>query len=172
MKIIADLDGTILARWSPNDYTPRPLRPYLRAHAILTNQGGIALRWSGLAWARKYPGLRETLARVRAGMRVSGARLALLAVHHPKQRQTLRGVILETIGQILPPIPIGGGIWLSLKPAHRKPNPHGLWWICRRLRVSPSEAVFYGDEDSDREAARRAGMTFRARTPTSSGERA
>lgn len=159
---IADLDGTILQKWSPDDHTPRPLHPRLRANAILTNQGGVALRWSGLPWARKYPGLREVLARVRAGMKISGARLALVVVYHPRQRQTAKGKLLEAIGRALPPIPLGGGIWLSLKPIHRKPEPHGLWWICRRLGLepAPTSAVFYGDEESDREAARRAGLSF------------
>ena len=52
--IIADLDGTILKRWTPGNWSPVP-GPVAQADAILTNQGGLALRWAGLPWAAKYP---------------------------------------------------------------------------------------------------------------------
>jgi HAD superfamily hydrolase (TIGR01509 family) len=48
--------------------------------------------------------------------------------------------------------------------AARKPAPDGLLDALDRLEVSPGRALHIGDEDSDEEAARAAGMQF-ARTP-------
>jgi len=159
MNRIADLDGTILGRWSPGDYEPVP-GPVSRADAILTNQGGLALRWAGLPWAAKYPDWEQTRTRVRAGMKRSGARIALLAIYHPKQRQTLRGRLLEIAGLIFPPVPAGGGIWLSFSRHFRKPSPSGLLWLIRRLDGA-GDNLYIGDEDTDEAAALAVGIAFR-----------
>ena len=156
---IADLDGTLIGRWSPDDYAPRP-GPVGHADAILTNQGGLALRLAGVQWAKRYPGWRETLARVRFGMERSGAQVALLCVYHPKQRQTLPGRLIERIGWALPPIPIAKGIYVTLHPLWRKPQPNGLHWLMERLSVHPGCAFFLGDSDDDEGAAQAAGIHF------------
>lgn len=157
--IVADLDGTIAARWEPGDYEFHPKERIL-ADAILTNQGGVPLRWCGFEWARKYPNLRQVLKRVRAGMKWSGARKALVALYHPRQEQSRLGRFLARVGQMIPlvPCPVPEGIiWLSLSPRARKPSPWGLLWLVRNVR----EAVFIGDEESDFKTAQNAGVEYR-----------
>jgi len=156
---ISDLDGVVAARWSPGDYAFRPGPRPGPADAILTNQGGVPLRWCGFEWARKYPTLRQVLARVRAGMRLSGARRALVACYHPRQEQALLGRAMAGLGRMIPiiPIPVPEGIvFLSFAPKARKPSPWGLIWLARGRR----EVVFIGDEESDAETASRAGVAF------------
>ena len=148
--------------WQPGDYTPRPSKRRIRADAVLTNQGGVPLRWCGFEWARKYPTLRQVLARVRVGMQVSGARRALVACYHPKQEQCLLGRMLACFGRVVPrlPIPVSSGIiYLSFSPRARKPSPWGLLWLARGR--AKDSVIFLGDEPSDREAADRAGIRFR-----------
>ena len=165
--IIADLDGTLLARWAPGDYEPRPgpALPWVKATGlpvvILTNQGGLALRWAGLPWAQKYPGLDTTLRRIRAGMEWSGAVLALATVNHRKQYATARGRLLAALGRLLLPLPVASGVYISLNPDFRKPSPGGLLWLCRQMGVPPEEVVFVGDDEKDdRGVARAAGVRF------------
>ncbi len=165
--IIADLDGTLLEKWSPGNYEPRPgpALSWVKAAGlpvvILTNQGGVALRWAGLSWARKYPGLDTTLRRIRAGMEWSGAALALAAVYHRKQRQTARGRLLVALGRVLPAFPVASGIYVSLNPNFRKPSPGGLLWLCRQMGVPPEKVVFVGDDEKDdRGVAEAAGVRF------------
>ena len=162
MKIvIADLDGTLLHTWKDGDYTPRP-KEHLRAWAILTNQGGIPLRWSGFPWAKKYPTLRQALMRVRVGMQVSGARRALMACYHPKQHRSLVGRMLALIGMVIPLFPIlvpEGIVWISFSAKARKPSPWGLLWLARGLPLE--KIVYVGDEESDRQLAQNAGVRFR-----------
>ncbi len=160
-RVIADIDGTVLLRWERgrHDPVPNPAWGHRHAAALVTNQGGVPLRWCGFGWARqKYPTLRQILARVRAAQRISGARVALVILYHPKQEQAFLGWLLARMGRLLPPIPIGGGIYLSFDPRHRKPAPGGLLWAARR--IGASKAVYVGDEPSDREAALAAGMDF------------
>ena len=157
--IIADLDGTILERWTPGNWEPAP-GPIAQADAILTNQGGLALRWAGLPWAAKYPDWEITRERVRAGMERSGTQIALLAVYHPKQRQSLRGWVVEIAGLFLPPIHTGDGILLSFSRRFRKPNPGGLRWLVHRLGGAGGN-LYIGDQDTDELAANAAGIAFR-----------
>ncbi len=165
--IIADLDGTLLTRWSPDDYTPYPgpalswVQEASCPVVILTNQGGLALRWAGLPWARRYPGLKAILRRIRAGLEWSGAVLALAAANHRKQYRTARGRLLAALGKFLPPIPVTpDGIFISFDAQFRKPAPGGISWLCRRMNVSPGECIFVGDSTDDRGAAQAAGVKF------------
>jgi hypothetical protein len=155
---ISDLDGVIIDRWSPGDYDPRPGPRPGPADAILTNQGGVPLRWCGFVWARKYPTLRQVLRRVRAGMQMSGARRALVALYHPRQEQTALGRLLAWLGKVVPlvPVPVAEGvILLSFSSQARKPSPWGI------LVLSMGRpAVFCGDEETDRLAAEAAGAEF------------
>jgi len=155
---ISDLDGVILSRWSPGDYDPRPGPRPGPADAILTNQGGVPLRWGGFVWSQKYPTLRQVLRRVRAGMQMSGARRALVALYHPKQEVVALGRLLARLGKVVPLVPVvvpEGIILLSFSPRARKPSPWGLQLLARGR-----PAIFYGDEDSDRLAAEAARAEF------------
>jgi hypothetical protein len=155
--IITDLDGVLGHCWFPGDYEFRP-KLRLKAHAILTNQGGVVLRLC-YRWARKYPGLRQTLKRIRAGMKYSGARRVLAVCYHPKQEKHWLGKILALLGRLCPVIPVPvpeGMIFLSLSPRFRKPSPDGLLWLAR----GKQDVIFYGDEESDRVTALRAGARF------------
>ena len=155
---ISDLDGVVLSRWAPEDYAPRPGPRPGPADAILTNQGGVPLRWCRLPGAEKYPTLRQVMRRVRVGMRLSGARRALVALYHPRQEQTVLGRLLARLGKVVLLIPIlvdKGVVLLSFYSQARKPSPWGILVLSRRR-----PAVFYGDEDSDRLAAEAAGAEF------------
>jgi hypothetical protein len=158
MITISDLDGVILSLWSPGDYDPRPGPRPGPADAILTNQGGVPLRWCKIPGADKYPTLRQVMRRVRVGMRLSGARRAMVALYHPKQEQCPLGRTLARFGKAIPVIPFlvpEGVIFLSFSPKARKPSPWGLQFLARGR-----PATFYGDEDSDRLAAEAAGVRF------------
>ena len=154
---ISDLDGVILVRYAPGDYDPRPGPRPGPADAILTNQGGVPLRWC-IPGAGKYPTLRQVLHRVRVGMQLSGARRALVALYHPRQEQTALGRLLARLGKVVPLVPVvvpEGIVLLSFSPRARKPSPWGL-----QLLAGGRPAVFYGDEDTDRLAAEAAGAEF------------
>lgn len=159
--VISDLDGVLAQLWSGGDYRFRP-KAKIRAYAILTNQGGVPLRWC-FKWARKkYPTFRQVISRVRGGMRWSGARKALVALYHPKQEAHPLGKCLARIGALIPVIPVPvpeGIIFLSFAARARKPSPWGLLWLARGYR--PEQVVFVGDEPSDKETAEKAGVKFR-----------
>ena len=159
--IIADLDGVLAHLWSEGDYTFKP-KMRIPAQVILTNQGGVPLRWCKLPGSSKYPKLGQVIARVRAGMRYSGARWAIVACYHPRQESVLLGQILARVGQVLPIIPVvvwEGVILLSFSPRARKPSPWGIH-LARRLMGRRKDIIFYGDERSDEETARNAGVSF------------
>lgn len=155
---IADLDGTIVQRWG-TDWTPKP-GPVSHADAIMSNQGGLALRLCGFRWAKRYPTWKQVLTRVRVGKVRSGAHIALLSIYHPKQRKSLLGILLWAVGYFLPPVHTKNGIFVSFSARTRKPNPGGLLWLCKKLDKSPRQCILLGDEDTDEEAARGAGMRF------------
>jgi hypothetical protein len=158
--IVTDLDGVLAQPWSERDYTFRP-KMRVKARVILTNQGGVPLRWCKIPGSGKYPGLRQVITRVRAGMRYSGARWAIVACYHPRQESVLLGRILARVGRVLPIVPVivrEGAILLSFSPRARKPSPWGInlaRWLIKRKDIT-----FYGDEESDEETARNAGVSF------------
>jgi hypothetical protein len=161
--VIADLDGVLAHPWSEGDYTFKP-KMRIPAQVILTNQGGVPLRWCKLPGSSKYPKLGQVIARVRAGMRYSGARWAIVACYHPRQESVLLGRILARVGgRVLPIVPVivrEGAILLSFSPRARKPSPWGInlaRWLMGRRRKN---ITFYGDEESDEETARNAGVSF------------
>lgn len=158
--IIADMDGTVLSRWSVNDYEPRP-GPYTgSADAILTNQGGVALKWAGLSYAKSYYGLAVVLRRVQAARELSGARLALISVYSSKQLSTARGRFMWRLGLRWSPLYLGSNIYVSLSSLHRKPAAGGILWLAERLGVLPDQALMIGDSTDDRLAAENAGVKF------------
>ena len=157
--LIADMDGTVLERWKTGYYVPIPSGWALEASAILTNQGGVALRIAGMA--PSYPGLEVAVKRVEAAMELSGAHIALLSVFSPKQLTTTEGQLLAALGALIEPITIFPGIYVSFDPAMHKPEPGGLMWIADQcLGVGPEDVVYYGDSDDDEGAAKTYGCKF------------
>ncbi len=175
---VFDLDGTVLTRWRPGDFSPRPA-PWLNSLlalgepvAICSNQGGIAWMLAGGRPGRQYPTWPEVEERVRAGMRLTGARWGLVALHHPgavispqslQERGKEIGLSLALIGAFGTSVRVGicvreGIIIASWDPGWRKPAP-GMLIVARSL-VRGGGCVYVGDEDSDRQAAAAAGMDF------------
>lgn len=183
MRVISDLDRTILAGWDEG-YEPQPA-PWLdkilslgEVVAIVTNQGGIAWNLAGGRPGKKYPSWPSVAERVRAGMRLTNARMAFVSLYHPSARvPSLTDSVLwkrnEEVGLPFvalvalgcPEAHIGlkvkeGTIFVSWSPKWRKPSPGALLFAQKLLRIAPQELCYVGDEDSDREAAEAAGMRF------------
>lgn len=183
-RLLFDLDRTILEAWTADDFTPRPV-PWLdrlkkiqgEPVAICTNQGGIPWNLAGGRPGKKYPDWPGVVARIRAGMELIGVRLAFVALHHPDAPVPAGNLLWERGKAIgLPPILIRlvgtgmgaivpmpdnhGYIVASWSPHWRKPAP-GMLLVAKRLLGNDRWTWAYvGDEDSDRQAARAAGMDF------------
>ena len=176
---ICDLDGTILQRWTNNDNTPRPA-PWLkeilerwRVVAICTNQGGIAFALAGGRPGYNYPSWPQVLNRIEAGMALTGALVTLVALYHPSahipQDPAEQKRANQTVGLPLYLLPYNAlerpvilstnrRVVASWSPAWRKPNPTMLKLAMEITGVT--DCVYVGDEDSDRDAARKAGIPF------------
>lgn len=165
---IFDMDGTLIDRWSPGDNAPRITSPNVslvhqiasneRARAaVLTNQGGLALRLARVPGCEKYPDWEDTKMRLAYVALTTGITRFLLCVYHPKQRRTALGWALELAGAVLPPIRVDGA-WLAFGSRFRKPNEAGVRWLARRLGASPDRIVYYGDSDDDAGAAAAGGV--------------
>lgn len=96
--------------------------------------------------SRLYPGVRETLERLRA----QGCQLAVVTnKEHRYTQAVLRAHALEPLldwvisGDTLPT---------------RKPDPQGALACLQRFSVDPEHALFVGDSSIDAETARRAGL--------------
>lgn len=163
--VAVDMDGTLIER----QFGELRATPYLDAIRrlgnlvrICSNCGGIAFRLARQRLERGYPDWPGIVERVRFAMRVSGIRVALLALYHPDailpEGEELRQRVAEICLPALPPqgfkvhVP-EGVIAASWNPRWRKPNP-GM------LEFFPRPTVFVGDEDTDRQAANAAGVRF------------
>lgn len=183
-KLICDLDRTILTSWDEG-YAPRPA-PWLdrilslgKVIAIATNQGGISWRLAGGRPGKEYPSWPEVEARILAGMRWAGTRLALVALHHPgavlpqwddpalweRAREAkipwcLLGPLGDDLSRDVRLSYREGLVLISWHPEWRKPNPKMLQIALRLAGCPHDQAAFIGDEDSDRQAAEAAGLEF------------
>ncbi len=114
------------------------------------------------------PGVRETLAPLdwgpaghRLGIASNQDGVALGALTRGMARRLLREMVIAAIGFV----PEGSAIQLCTCTAlagcpRHKPAPGMLLRILHRFSAAPAEALFVGDLDIDREAARRAGVAF------------
>lgn len=183
--LLSDLDGTLLLRWTPEEggWKPRPA-PWLGRlmamgpiQAICTNQGGIAWNMAGGRPGRRYPAWPEVEARIRAGMALTGARWAFVALFHPGaplpppgSREWIARADAVGLPEAFrdPEAPWGeievpeGILRASWDPAWRKPNPGMLLAACAALGIRPEvdPVAYAGDEEDDRLAAQAAGMMF------------
>ena len=185
--LLLDLDGTVLVKWTHSSTEPHEA-PWLdrvlslgTPAGICTNQGGVSWSLAGGRPGRKYPSWPEILLRIRAGMRATGVALALVALHHPGAAVPKGTLLLERAREISLPLPLAiaryfprlavpvaapeGIVIASWAPSWRKPEP-AMLQAARRLYSSLHPAalfspwIYIGDEESDREAAARAGMRF------------
>lgn len=102
--------------------------------------------------ARLYPGVAETLDRLRA----LGFRQAILT-NKPD----------EVTRQICDAMGLTGrveGIWGELPGEPRKPDPESLAQVVRHFGLTPAQAILVGDGPADHEVARAAGMPLVAVT--------
>jgi phosphoglycolate phosphatase len=95
-----------------------------------------------------YPGVRETLARLKA----RGLVLGIVSTKYRRRIET----ILRREGLLAPFALVVGGEDVST----HKPDPESLRLAMEKLGVQPKEAVYVGDSVTDAEAARRAGIAF------------
>jgi phosphoglycolate phosphatase len=96
--------------------------------------------------SRLYPGVRETLERLRA----QGCRLAVVTNKEGRYTKVvLRAHGLEEMFDLV--------ICGDTLPA-KKPNPQGVLHCLQRFSVFPEHALFVGDSSIDADTARRAGL--------------
>jgi D-glycero-D-manno-heptose 1,7-bisphosphate phosphatase len=143
--LIFDADGTL--RWTTVPGQPCP------------NQPG---EW------RLFPGVRESLRALdwgpaghKLGIASNQNGVALGYTSASVARRLLRDTVQEALGFV----PEDSAIEMcTCHPARRcpcrKPEPGMLLSILRHFRLPPAEALFVGDLEIDREAARRAGVAF------------
>jgi len=126
------------------------------------------------------PGVRETLRRVdwRGGALLLGVasnqdQIAYGHLSEAMARRLLCAMLIEATGcAMLKAVIALCPHALELDCACRKPQPGMLLSIMRAHRVTPAQTVFVGDAETDREAARRAGVAFiHARDFFKTGER-
>lgn len=96
--------------------------------------------------SRLYPGVRETLAALRA----RGTRLAL--VTNKERRYTDRVLAAHGLVQAFDHVVCGDTL------ATRKPDPAGVLACLREFALAPAQALFVGDSAIDAATARHAGV--------------
>jgi HAD superfamily hydrolase (TIGR01662 family) len=143
--LIFDADGTL--RWTTVPGQPSPKTP---------------AEW------RLLPRVRERLSALDWGAR--GHRLGIASNQDgvplgDLSRDMARRLLRDTVEAALGFVPEDAAIEMCVcDPSERcpcrKPAPGMLRSILRRFRASPTEALFVGDLEIDREAARRAGIAF------------
>jgi D-glycero-D-manno-heptose 1,7-bisphosphate phosphatase len=143
--LLFDADGTL--RWTTVEGQGYPRAPH---------------EW------RLMPNVRETLARF--DWRPGGTRLGVasnqngVAAGHLSE-QMARRLLHDTVRAAIGFVPEDAAIEMCACPLSarcrcRKPEPGLLVRILHRAGVSADQALFVGDLDIDREAARRAGVPF------------
>lgn len=181
-RVLFDLDGTLIKRdfsqISPTSGLARILATG-RPMAICSNQGGIAWNLAGGRPGRFYPDWPGVVARIVAGMRLAGVKLAFVALYHPGACIPSGDLLWERGKAIgLPPLLIrlaqdrsnlaaivsvgdAGLILASWSPAWRKPAAGMLQAALRLLDPGGLFSWIYaGDEEDDRLAAEAAGIGF------------
>ncbi len=104
LLVISDMDGTIIPkfhydedsrRFSDRKHSYTLLRVHV--HAILSNQGGLALKLAGCEWFQKPVPPPELLyPRIRRAQLSSLSKFGLFAVYHKQQGQTPTGQALAS----------------------------------------------------------------------------
>jgi D-glycero-D-manno-heptose 1,7-bisphosphate phosphatase len=144
--LVFDADGTL--RWTTKEGQGYPCRPD---------------EW------QLMPNVRETLTRL--DWSETGHRLGIasnqtgVALGHLTESMA-RALLVHTVEAALGHVPASAAIEMcicspSIDCECRKPRPGLLQRILERFSASPREALFVGDLEIDREAARRAGVAFR-----------
>jgi len=98
-----------------------------------------------LRYTRPYPGIVESLGRLRRG----GVRLAVLS-NKPHE-------MTVSVVRAFWPDDAFDCIQGYIDERHRKPDPHYVFQICQDLGVSPCRTCVVGDTPTDVETARRSG---------------
>lgn len=143
--LIFDADGTL--RWTTIPGQPCPNRP--GEWRLMPN---VRERLRAFDWGPG--GTRLGVASNQNGVAAGYLSRAMAA-------RLLRDTVREAIGHV----PAGAQIEMCTCPlaagcACRKPEPGMLLRILERAGVAAADALFVGDLDIDREAARRAGVAF------------
>ena len=132
INIIFDLDGTLTPQ--------RPASNSPFSHILL-------------------PNVREKLTELRA----AGCRFAIASnqggAKRNKPNRLTVGAILAQMGWARHELGIDI-IRFAISDNYKKPNPAMLLEICREWNISPTDAVFVGDAETDRQAAFAAGIKF------------
>lgn len=97
-------------------------------------------------WMRPVEGLYELLAQLRRDYRLAMASNRGKTIYEVATRFALEEYIELSVG--------------TLDVERPKPHPDMLFKVLRHFEAEPHEAVFVGDQDSDRLAAEAAGMHF------------
>ena len=106
--------------------------------AIASNQGGVSLGLCTLA---------EAVDRVEYAAAQIGAKKWLMCIYHANATMNLRFFHMPYRG-------------IVADEYYRKPNPGMLLLHMHQLRATAPDALFVGDQESDCEAARNAGVPF------------
>lgn len=142
---IFDADGTL--RWTTVPGQPCPNRP--GEWRLMPNVREIL---SHMPWGPDGPFL---------GVASNQGGVALGYLTQEMAYQLIEATLVEAIGCVPPRTIIDICVCPPDTPcACRKPNPGMLLRIMRALHVDAADTLFIGDLETDREAARRAGVAF------------
>lgn len=167
--VICDLDGFLVQTWGTE-----PLPGVLETLAVLRERGilvAVATNQAGPLWRvatgqTKYPTAQEVASR----LLVAASRLGLtdavwyIATHDDRVLTLLSASdVQETVDSLSGSLTSALGTlpnYVSAAPGWRKPEHDMLLATCAAWGIEPAEAVYGGDMDSDRQAAKAAGMRF------------
>lgn len=172
--VICDLDGFLVETWKTT-----PLPGVVETLAALKQRGirlAVASNQAGPLWRmateqEQYPGVEEVGARLFAcakALSLQDARwyvacfdaraLAMMQWEAPGEPGDELWEVWNELNHQMLLDGLGGEV--SSKPEWRKPEPGMLLAACEEWGITPAEAVYGGDLDSDREAAQAAGMRY------------
>lgn len=164
MLYIFDLDGTLTETYS-TEVLPgvgeKITRLKEEGHdlAVATNQAGLSWR----VWTRqeKFPDverMRKRLVTVAESLPPLAQAPWYVSVHDTRVRLSLEE--FESVAGEMTEAEHGLDLHASAEPGWRKPQPGMLLAACEALGVSPEEAFYVGDMETDAEAAAAAGVSF------------
>lgn len=178
--VLFDLDGT-LADTAPDlagalnrmriirGLAPMPLavlRPVASAGARGLLQAGLGLRPEHEAYeATRLEFLEQYEAGLVLESRLFGGVVELLS--SLAQRDLRWGVVTNKASRFTTPVLRGLGLDAAVvisgdTTPHAKPHPEPLLEACRRMDLSPRQAIYVGDDLRDAQSAQAAGMPFLA----------
>jgi histidinol phosphatase-like enzyme len=167
--IILDVDGTVAEKWSEEILPWRQqklaqMREQGKRIFLATNQGGPAYRIvygrENNALATMYPTLIEVLNRLYMVTTATGAEKCMVALHPGKDEIAKKLFANLQMDQVAVNVFYKGKIETCWRKEWRKPGRGIIWEIMNQTSSRQSETMYVGNEMTDFDAARAAGIIY------------